>query len=77
MGKEGSEEANQMKCDKCGHEHKEKDCFSAYCIKCGLGGDLTAMSCEYHQKLKPKIELYLPKQPFIEREEGVNTTHES
>ena len=50
-----------MTCEKCGHEHKEKKCFCAYCLKCGLGGDLKAMSCEYHQKLK--VRLYLTQSP--------------
>ena len=50
-----------MTCSKCGHTHKEKECFNAFCSKCGCGGNLLMSSrgCKGMKQLNRQIETYL------------------
>lgn len=45
-----------LKCVKCEHFHSTVHlCSYAFCIRCGLGGDLTHLSCEKHQEMKKRM----------------------
>ena len=49
-------------CGECGHTHQEnQNCKCAFCDKCGLGGDLTSMSCETSVSVHEKIRLSITK----------------
>jgi len=45
-------------CKKCGHTHKGDFCENAYCEICGLGGNLTFISCNFAKETNKQIEMY-------------------
>lgn len=55
-------ENSTKECPKCGHVHHEQDlCQSAHCSRCGLGGNLTTMSCQKAAETNSTIEDMLRK----------------
>lgn len=46
-----------MKCRKCGHTHpKNALCQNSVCSVCGLGGNLTKMTCEEGIAVSKQLE---------------------